>query len=643
MKLTIKCSWVLLILATVAFFAGCAGSTRPPELPPAPPALSGATPPEAEKIVQQAEQARKSGNIPQAISLWEKVIQKYPDHAVAARGFATVGNLYLSQGQAEKALKYFDYLVYKYPNWDRIGQAQLDRLRALAAAGKKKQAMKDAVPLFDASAGKPDVQVGLAVFMAGLYGADGDVETGWDWVAAGFPAARTPEEKKTLTRATLDLLKNTDEGTLKKLYKKNPSDFMRVFLDFRTAQLEMHKGQQEPGRARMKELLARNGTHPLVPEIQAAIRGTRPAGPELAVNADRIGILLPLNGSFAKYGDMVLKGLTLANSDWTEKYPGQQVSLVVKDAQADGNTAVKSFDEMVTKDGVLAVIGPLGAQAAKGVAPLADKYGVPVLTMTQKEDERATSSFVVHVFLDNREMVRSLVQYCRDKLNYTRFSALYPDDRYGQKLAKIFSEVVQELGGQVVSSVSYKENTSDFKEPLQKLITIAKKNQPPTGVETTPFEALFIPDQVKTVSLIAPQLPYNNVVGTTLLGTNLWSEAPLVQAGGVYVEQALFATAYNPESQSPRTKAFRERFQAKFGSPPSYLEAQAYDALMLLLQARSALRSTGVDRASLLQTLMTAKDFEGVAGRYSFTPQGDLGRNYLLLQVQDGQLVQVSP
>ena len=105
---------------------------------------------------------------------------------------------------------------------------------------------------------------------------------------------------------------------------------------------------------------------------------------------------------------MVLKGLTLANSDWTEKYPDSRFHLVVKDAQADGDSAVKSFDEMVTKDGVLAVVGPLGAQgAAKAVAPQADRYGVPVLTLTQKEDERATSSFVVHVFLDNREMVRS--------------------------------------------------------------------------------------------------------------------------------------------------------------------------------------------------------------------------------------------
>src|SRR5208282_4996477 len=102
-------------------------------------------------------------------------------------------------------------------------------------------------------------------------------------------------------------------------------------------------------------------------------------------------------------------------------------------------------------------------------------------------------------------------------------------------------------------------------------MNIAKKNAPLSVIEGTPFDALFIPDQVSAVSLIAPQLPHNNVVGVTLLGTNLWSEAPLVQAGGVYVDQALFATAFFPESQNPKVRTFSEKFASLYNSQPSYL------------------------------------------------------------------------
>ena len=249
---------------------------------------------------------------------------------------------------------------------------------------------------------------------------------------------------------------------------------------------------------------------------------------------------------------------------------------------------------------------------------------------------------MLHVFIDSRDLVRTLVRYCRDKLKYERFACLFPDDRYGQRLSKIFSETVDEQGGTMMASASYKEKSTDFTEPLQKLMTIAKKNSPMSVTEGTPFEALFIPDQVSTIALIAPQLPYNNVVGVTLLGTNLWSEAPLVQAGGVYVDQALFATAFFPESQNPRVKSFSDRFSALYGSLPSYLEAQAYDALMMLLQAK-AVSKGAADRNTVFQNLLQAKDFKGVAGTYTVSPRGDLERQYTILQVVNGSLNQVYP
>ena len=246
------------------------------------------------------------------------------------------------------------------------------------------------------------------------------------------------------------------------------------------------------------------------------------------------------------------------------------------------------------------------------------------------------------VFIDNRDMVRSLVKYCREKLGYTRFAALYPDDRYGQKISKVYGEVVQELGGTLLASVPYKQKTTDFKEPISKLMNIAKKNAPPSGIEATPFEALFLPDQVQTVSLIAPQLPFYNVVGATLLGTNLWSEGPIAQAGGAYMEQALFATPYYAESQSERVREFREKFEAMYQTAPTYLEAQAYDALSLLLEARATLPASGVDRTALLQSILKIRNYQGVAGEYTFNAKGELERSYLLMQVVNGQVVQVS-
>ncbi|MCE5333519.1 MAG: penicillin-binding protein activator [Desulfobacteraceae bacterium] len=601
------------------------------------------SPPEADNLWRQAEQAQKAGKLPTAIGLWEKIVQKYPTTPRAASALNSLGEVYLNQGQPDRAVQYFDYLLYAYPRWDGINSAKLNLLRARIQMGKKKQATKDAVPLWDASASQPEIRFGLATLMIDLYGSENDVETALDWCASGFTAANTPEQKRALTKSTLDLVNRLDEGAVRKLAKKKPSDFMRVFFEYRLAAIEKEKGQADAARDRLKAALAQSPGHPLTAEIQAALRGTKVVdAPQIPLSPDKIGVLVPLNGPNAKYGDMVVRGLNMAVTDWTGMNPDSKVNLVIKDAGSESTIAVQSFEELSRKEGVFAIIGPLGLQANKAVLPLANRDGIPLLSLAQKEDDGKDTSFALHVFIDSRDLVRTLVRYCREKLKYERFACLYPEDRYGQKLSKIFAETVQEQGGTMVSSASYKEKSTDFKESLQKLMNIAKKNAPLSATEGTPFEALFIPDQVSAVSLIAPQLPYNNIVGTTLLGTNLWSEAPLVQAGGVYVDQALFATSFYPESDTPQVKSFREKYERLYNATPSYLEAQAYDALMMLLIARNSVKGTS-DRNAVFQSLLQAKDFKGVAGVYTASPRGDLERQYTILQVVNGQLQQVSP
>jgi ABC-type branched-subunit amino acid transport system substrate-binding protein len=115
-----------------------------------------------------------------------------------------------------------------------------------------------------------------------------------------------------------------------------------------------------------------------------------------------------------------------------------------------------------------------------------------------------------------------------------------------------------------------------------------------------------------------------------------------VQAGGVYVDQALFATSFYPESQNPEVKTFTDKFSSVYNSKPTYLEAQAYDALMMLLNARSSSGGTE-DRNSLFQNLLQMKRFRGAAGNYVENPQGDLERQYTVLQVVNGSLKQVYP
>jgi len=635
-----KQCWVVVAIV-LALLPGCATFQQDDKRPKVSFTQGEPPPQDALDLWQRAEKEWETGNADAAVRIWENIAKSYPENGIAARAFHRLGNFYLERNEPARALEYYDYLLYTYPGWEGENSVRVDRLEAFWKLGKGRRVFKEADVLWEAIRNDPEAQARLGNLMVFAHGESGDIQRAFGWATAAFAKAQTDEQKKMLARTTLELLNRTDEGEIRRLLETDPSPFMAVFLEYRLAQLEMERNPSGEAQDRLSRLLQENATHPLALEMQASLREA-PSKVILPLNPERVGCLVPLNGSYGKYGSMVLRGLTMAIEDWNRMQPGQPVTLVVKDTHGEAEAATRAFEELAKEDGVLAVIGPLGSLSAKAVAPVANEWGVPLLTLTQR-DEKTVNPFVLNIFLDNREMIRSLVRYCTEQLGYSRFAALYPSDRYGQNLSELFAEAVRESGGKLLASVPYKGQTTDFREPIHKLMNQAKKSSPTSGLNGAPFEALFLPDQVKVISLLAPQLPYYNVVGVTLLGTNLWGEGPLAQAGGPYVDQAIFPSSFFADSQYSMIRTFSDNYRSIYRAPPSYLEAQAYDAMMLFLQARYMAYSSQVQRSSLLQNLLQIRDYSGLTGNCSFTPRGDLQREYLILQVKNGGVTQVFP
>ncbi len=636
---------ILWATALLFYLAGCAAPSRQtgPEARVDSTMLSQPAPRAAESLWQQAEKEKEAGNISGAIATWNRIAQTYPRNAIAARALHEAGRTSLQQEEPDRSLLYLDYLIYHYSAWEGIQSARLDQMRAWSMKGRNQQVLREANALWDAASEQPRVRVGLSELMARIHEDDGNTGTALDWLGAGFSSARSTEDKKSLTQATLKLLKTQHEEGLDRLHAINQNDFMQVFLDYRQLQLEMERTPSEETRGKLRALLQANPSHPLAEEIRLFLRSSV-MEKQYPVDAGRIGVLAPVSGPHAQYGQLMLRGLALASSQWNEQNPWDPVTLVIKDAQRGTTRPDAALRTLVQKDRVLATIGPLGTQEAKGASPAANELGVPLLTLAQREeDDTPDKTFVLHLLLDNKELVTALVEHCMERLGHRRFAVLYPEDRYGQRLAGVFSKVVQEMGGHLKASVPYKSDSTDFKGPIEQLLNTARRNAPASSIEATPFDALFIPDQVLSLSMIAPQLPFYNVVGVTLLGTNLWAEGPLVQAGGIYVEQAIFAAPFFMGSASPQVLSFREKYRDTYRDNPSYVGAQAYDALTLLLEARSRLHPSQMNRLDLMDQLLAIQNFEGVAGNYSFNAHGELNRQYKILQVLDSELVQVGP
>ena len=99
----------------------------------------------------------------------------------------------------------------------------------------------------------------------------------------------------------------------------------------------------------------------------------------------KIGFINSITGKEAQIGENLTNGVTLAIEDLKAK--GIQVVLVKEDDGGDPKNALAAYEKLVTRDGVIGVVGPYTSGCANVVASRADQYKVPLLIPAAAKEE----------------------------------------------------------------------------------------------------------------------------------------------------------------------------------------------------------------------------------------------------------------
>jgi branched-chain amino acid transport system substrate-binding protein len=96
-----------------------------------------------------------------------------------------------------------------------------------------------------------------------------------------------------------------------------------------------------------------------------------------------------------------------------------------------------------------------------------------------------------------------------------------------------------------------------------------------------------------------------------------------------------------PEEYPPAGKEFLKGYEAKFGEKnPDRYAVYGYESMSLLLDAIKRAGEAGNDREAVVQQLFATKDREGVFGKYSIDPNGDITLTpYGAYRIENGELV----
>ncbi|HEX8364518.1 MAG TPA: penicillin-binding protein activator [Allosphingosinicella sp.] len=340
------------------------------------------------------------------------------------------------------------------------------------------------------------------------------------------------------------------------------------------------------------------GPAPL-PDEAAVVDENDLPGPPLppGETRNRVAILVPLTGPNAAVGQSVANAANLALAD----SGSERIRLTAYDTARGPLLAV----QQALAEGNGLFLGPLLAEDARAIAPLASRAHVPVIAFSN--DVSVAGEGVYVLGLNPAESIERVVGYARER-GLTRFGALLPTSIYGDRAGLALAGAVRRGGGQLVAVRSYARTPETLRAAAEDLALQG------------PFDAVLIADGSRMAALAVPILRGSGT-GLRIIGTELWTaETNLPQA----LRGAWFAGPSNRNFD-----ALRNRYRARYGAAPYRLASLGYDAA--LLAARVA-GQWPLGRRFPARSLAAADGFSGVDGAFRFARDGVAER---ALEVQE--------
>ena len=422
-----------------------------------------------------------------------------------------------------------------------------------------------------------------------------------------------------------------EEAALQAVVSQYAPRFPTDLALLRLATLYDAQGDYERAGEALQRFMADFPNHPDTAEARARadaihdkIKGLR----------HRIGVVLPLRGAMAPFGQAVLDGIRLAVGQFNEAHPERAVGWVVRDVEE----AETPFSTWLTAYRPVALVGPLLSRDVNRVVPLISKTDLLLITPGATASEVAgLGTSVVRNAFTTRAQCRAIAGRAVGEMRLKRFAILYPAQRSGPDWMKCFSGEVVRQGGQVVVAESYSPGETDFAGPIGRIKEKSLRTAEDDSVALA-IDALFLPADSAEAGLIVPQLAFHGIRGVALLGVNSWNDPEFLKRVGRHAEGALFADGFFQESKQPAVQTFVAAYQRRFGRSPDLLAAQGYDATQWILTAIASGADTPKKVASAVAGV---KRYDGVSGYVSEIQSGEAIKHPFFIQVKRGRFVQI--
>ena len=350
----------------------------------------------------------------------------------------------------------------------------------------------------------------------------------------------------------------------------------------------------------------------------------------------KVGIVLPLTGDQAKFGEIEKRSFEMAAEEINAKggVKGNKIELLFEDDTGKPDVGRSAVEKLISRDKVAVLTGGYSSSVTAAVTAVAQQFKMPFLVTTGSADD-ITEKGYDHIFRINppaSEYPASVVTFLEENVKPQTAVILYENSLFGQSSSKSFEKDCEAMKVKVLLKEGYNKGAVDFKP----LLTKVKAMNP---------DLVYMVSYVMDAALLMRQAKELDLNAKIFIGGGAGFTLPeFAKNAGDAANFVYSATLWSENSPYPGAREYFDKYAKKFKEDTEYHGAEAYASLYVVADALKRAKSLA---AKDVRDALAATDMMTAFGPVKFVSYGKKTKQNklptFLVQWQNGNLETVWP
>jgi branched-chain amino acid transport system substrate-binding protein len=355
--------------------------------------------------------------------------------------------------------------------------------------------------------------------------------------------------------------------------------------------------------------------------LGTAAAAALPVAPAIAQGAPaRIGLLTVKTGPLAQGGIQMEQGITVFLKEKGSVLAGRKVELIVADTGGNPAGAKTKAQELIERDKVDFIVGPLAAFELLAISAYIEQAKVPMLSLAAADDmtQRKANPYFVRASATSSQCTHPLADYAAKEMKLKRVATINEDFAFGYEQVGGFQQVFEDDGGRIVKKLWPPLNAADYTPFLAQISDVDGVWNGFAGSNPIKFNQQYV-----DVGLKYPRLG----------GWTAYDDA-LLKSFGDDAVGAISAAWYSSDLDTPSNKRFVAAMVKETGGVPGGYAAGTYINGMCIEAALAKTGGKTDDKEALIKALHGVDLTDTPRGAFHFDHLGNVVGNVFIRRLE---------